>query len=136
MWRAMTLSTVVALSVFPLYLWAGRAEGIRGLAMASAVAISLNAMITLGWLRIRTGTPNLTALIETFARTALVCFLASVASMAGLGWLGDRVEAPIVFLLLGSSIYASITIAGIAVVGDAPLRDALARTIDRLRPSR
>ncbi|MEZ4290926.1 MAG: hypothetical protein R3E53_10525 [Myxococcota bacterium] len=32
MWRAMTLSTVVALAAFPVYLQAGRSGGIDGLA--------------------------------------------------------------------------------------------------------
>ncbi|MFP6654596.1 MAG: murein biosynthesis integral membrane protein MurJ, partial [Myxococcota bacterium] len=43
MWRAMFLNTIVALSVFPLYLWGSRVAGIGGLAMASAAAITLNA---------------------------------------------------------------------------------------------
>jgi len=136
MWRAMTLSTIVALSVFPLYAWGARAEGLRGLAMASALAISLNAGITLGWLRVRTGAPNLLLLAETLGRTALVTSLAAGGASCLLHWLGDRVEAPIVALLLGGSLYALATIMGIALLGDAPLRDALAAVVRRLRASR
>jgi putative peptidoglycan lipid II flippase len=134
MWRAMTLSTFVALSVFPLYWWGSRAEGIRGLAMASALAISLNAVITLGWLRVRTGGPKLMSLVEAFGRTAVVALPAAGGTMVLLDWLVGRVEAPIVLLLSGGGLYALMTVAGIAFFGDAPLRDALAAIIKRLRP--
>ncbi len=33
MWRAMGLSSVIALAVFPLYLWGGRTRGSPGLAL-------------------------------------------------------------------------------------------------------
>jgi peptidoglycan biosynthesis protein MviN/MurJ (putative lipid II flippase) len=136
MWRAMTLSTIVALSVFPLYWWGSQAEGIRGLAMASTLAISFNALITLGWLRMRTGAPGLLSLAETLGRTVLVTSLAAGGAISLLDWLGGRVEAPIVSLLLGGGFYALTAITGITLFGDPPLRDALAAISSRFRPSR
>ncbi len=133
MWRAMTLSTVVALGVFPLYLWGSQSAGIRGLAMASACAISLNALITLIWLRLRTGTPDLMRLAETLARTGAITLIAVTASAAGLHWLGAGNASPISSLLLGGSVYGVATLAGTAAFGDAPLREALVRVVARIR---
>jgi len=89
MWRAMALSTVIALSVFPLYLWGSATAGIRGLAMASAATITLNASITIVWLRVRSGTPSLMALAETLARTSVITAVSAAATFAALQSVDD-----------------------------------------------
>lgn len=137
MWRAMILSTVVALAVIPLYLFGSQSGGLRGLAAASATAISLNAIITVVWLRGRTGAPGLRALLETLLRTALV---------AGLGFSGAKVclsmtsmadAHGLVRLLAGGAIYGLIALVAARFIGDAPLRDGIDRILSRLgRPIR
>jgi putative peptidoglycan lipid II flippase len=133
MWRAMALSTFIALSVFPLYLWGGNVGGIRGLAMASATAITSNALITLIWLRIRCGTPNLATLAETLARTTLITLAASLFTTTILQHLADRISSPFISLLVGGSIYALIALLGIRWLGDDPLREGLDNALKRLR---
>jgi putative peptidoglycan lipid II flippase len=133
MWRAMALSTVVALSVFPLYLWGGSAGGVRGLAVASTSAITLNALITIGWLRVRCGTPRLLALGETFLRTAAIACVAGVATWFLVDRAGDLVEGPIVELVLGGGVYGMVALVCVGWLGDAPLRQATKDILSRVR---
>jgi len=133
MWRAMALSTFIALSVFPLYLWGGQVGGIRGLAMASATAITSNAIITLIWLRVRCGAPNLATLAETLVRTTLITLAATAATTALLDHLTDLVTSPFISLFLGGAIYTLIALLGVRWLGDAPLREGLTNVLSRLR---
>jgi len=134
MWRAMALSTVVALAVFPLYLWGGSSAGVRGLAIASASAISLNALITIVWLRVRCGTPNLSTLVETLARSLAIAGIAGAVTFYALEWIvasvrGPALDLPWIELALGGAIYGLAMLVAVSFLGDAPLRAAL----DRLR---
>lgn len=133
MWRAMALSTFIALSVFPLYLWGGQVGGIRGLAMASATAITSNAIITLIWLRVRCGAPNLGTLGKTLVRTALITLVATTATTTVLHRLAEVITSPIASLALGGAIYALIALLGVRWLGDAPLREGLNSVLIRLR---
>ena len=135
MWRAMALSTLIALAVFPFYLWGGEIGGIRGLAMASATAITLNAIVTLIWLRVRCGAPDLATLAETFGRTALISLIAAAATTALLQALGGIFTSPFVSLVLGGSVYGLIALLGVRWIGDAPLREGLNNVLSRLRRS-
>jgi putative peptidoglycan lipid II flippase len=133
MWRAMALSTLIALAVFPLYLWGGKASGIRGLAMASATAITVNAIITIVWLRLRCGAPNLATLAKTLVRTAIITLVAGAATTALLQHPADFLASPFVSLILGASLYALIALLGVHWLGDAPLRETLNNVLNRLR---
>jgi putative peptidoglycan lipid II flippase len=134
MWRAMILSTVIALSVFPLYLWGGATAGIRGLAIASVAAITLNATITIVWLRLRSGTPNLSALAETLVRTLLITLLSAAATVASL----QAVDGPpgqslsLVQFLIGGLAYTLTALLTTRFIGDPPLRNALKRLLSKL----
>jgi putative peptidoglycan lipid II flippase len=132
MWRAMGLSSAIALAVFPLYLLGARVDGISGLALASVSAITLNALVTVVWLRLRAGTPDLTALTTTLLRTFAIVAAAALAAGAGLEALAARDLHPLIRLVLGGSIYGLVALAGIRMVGDAPLRSGLARLLTRL----
>jgi putative peptidoglycan lipid II flippase len=133
MWRAMVLSTAFALAVFPLYLWGGDRGGLRGLAMASATAITVNALITLVWLRVRCGAPDLGALVGTLVRTSLVAGFAAVATYAGVERLSPALDRPIVVLVVGGGGYGLMVLLGVSTIGDAPLRSALRAVWARLR---
>jgi putative peptidoglycan lipid II flippase len=78
-WRPMLLGSAIALSVIPLY-WtlAGRLGG-PGLAAAGVLAISVNALATLVWARVRFGGPDLGALLATALRAAFLCGPAALA---------------------------------------------------------
>ncbi len=88
MWRAMLLSTAIALAVFPLYLLGARSYGVTGLALASAAAITLNALVTVVWLRLRAGAPHLRPLAETALRGGLVAGVAAGATRPRAGRTG------------------------------------------------
>ena len=134
MWRAMSLSTVVALAVFPLYLLGGELRGVRGLAMASVCAISVNAVITLCWLRMRTGAPRLRPLAETLLRTVLIT-VGAVGLTASLVHRIDLVhERTWLVLLGGGALYALIVVFAARWLGDAPLRAGIERFTRALRP--
>ena len=135
MWRAMALSTVIALSVFPLYLWGSSTAGIRGLATASAVAITVNAIITLVWLRLRAGTPNLSALAETFARTLLITLLSAVTTVAALQSLDGPLglTRSLTHFLIGGFVYTLTALIATRFIGDPPLRNTLNRLLSKLK---
>ncbi len=140
MWRAMGLSSVIALAVFPLYLWGGRTQGITGLALASVAAISLNAVITVVWLRVRAGSPDLAALLETLLRTAAIVGLASWAARALLAALaGSELHPalaptlhPMLALIAGGGVFGSVALVGVRIAGDAPLRAGIDQILRRL----
>ena len=139
MWRAMILSTAIALAVFPLYLFGGDVGGIRGLAAASVVAISLNAMVTIVWLRMRCGAPDLGTLAMTLVRSLLIASVAAGVVMFALRrWTGlapPLLSSPLASLVLGGGLYAAIAFVGVRLFGDAPLREGLERSVARLRRS-
>jgi putative peptidoglycan lipid II flippase len=136
MWRAMLLSTGVALAVIPLYLWGSSREGVRGLAMASATAISLNAAITVGWLRARTGAPRLIPLLETLVRSSLIAGAAAAATFYGLSQFGLSGERVWLILFGGGGFYALLVIVAARWLGDAGLRTGIEQIGARLRRGR
>jgi putative peptidoglycan lipid II flippase len=133
MWRAMTLSTVTALAVFPLYLWGGLNSGVPGLAMASAAAITFNATVTIIWLRARCGTPNLTTLAETLGRTLVITLVAGSATAMLREGLDGLVDSPLISLLLGGGLYGLAVVFGVRWAGDEPMRQGLDRLLAKLR---
>ncbi|MBW2500252.1 MAG: hypothetical protein JRF61_23455 [Deltaproteobacteria bacterium] len=136
MWLAMGLSTTIALAVFPIYLAAGRASGVSGLAAASAIAISANALITVGWLRVRTGSPALRPILETLLRSVLICVAATAATVLALPRFAERLPNAVVVLGIGGVLYAVVASVGLALLGDEATRAQLARVLGRLRRAR
>jgi putative peptidoglycan lipid II flippase len=132
MWRAMTLSTVIALAVFPFYLIGGRLEGVTGLALASVAAISLNAVATVVWLRARAGSPDLAALFQTLLRTGAIVAAAAGAVEALRVVLASQPLHPIPALVAGGTLFGVVSLVGVRLVGDAPLRAGIDRILARL----
>jgi len=133
----MALSTAIALSVFPLYLWGSATAGIQGLAIASTTAITLNATITIVWLRLRSGTPNLSALAESLARSTVITLLSAATTVAALQALDgpNGQSLAIAQFLVGGVVYALTALVSTKFIGDLPLRDTLTRLLKKLRRS-
>lgn len=74
-WRPMIFGSLVALVVLPLYSYFGSESGARGLALAGALAITLNSAVTLFGCRFLHGTPNLSALFRAGLRGVLASLL-------------------------------------------------------------
>ena len=132
MWRAMGLGSAVAVGAIPLYLALGERAGAEGLAIAGAIAMLVNAIVTLGWARLRFGGPALGPLVGAFARAVLIAVLAVVAAKAvappGTGKLGALLE-----LAVGGGVFALVAGLGVALVADEATRSRLLRLV-RLLP--
>ena len=79
MWRPMLLGTGIALLALPLYFTLGQRLGAAGLAWAGTAAISINALVTLVWARMRFGAPDLSKLAVAVLRSLSVTLVAAVA---------------------------------------------------------
>ena len=95
------------------------------------VAISINALATLAWARIRHGGPALGAFFRTGLRAALLAVPAAIGGAVVLtgrpGTLGALVD-----LALGGLVFALVAGVGVAVLGDAQTRDGVSRILRRL----
>jgi len=131
-WRPMLLGTAVALAALPLYLALGRDHGAAGLAAAGALAMSANALLTLGLARRLHGAPSLLGLAASAGRTLPIAVAAGAAAhvvqRGAPGLAGALVD-----LALAGLAFAGVAGAGIALFGDAPLRGLLRRLASRGR---
>jgi putative peptidoglycan lipid II flippase len=135
-WRPMLLGTALALAAIPVYLGLGDHLGAEGLALAGVIAISANALLTLGWARQRYGGPSPLVLLGTMARATVI---ATPAALAG-GWLGAWARGTdmsgvggVIELGLGGAIFGLVSLLGIRLLGDEVMRETLAGLLDRLR---
>jgi putative peptidoglycan lipid II flippase len=128
-WALMWLGSAIALCAAGLYWMLGQRDGAAGLAMAGAIAMNVNAVATLGYLRARYGGPSLGAVAHTMARAAGIAVVAALAAAfvppIGSGRLGAAAD-----LAVGGALFAAIAIAGVQLAGDPPLRNAV-RAIGR-----
>jgi putative peptidoglycan lipid II flippase len=134
-WRPMLLGTVVALASIPLYLALGRDDGVRGLAIASAVGMTISALATLVWARWLHGAPALARLLETSLRALIVAVPATVVVSWLVGATPPSTSAALVALGIGVALFAGLSAGGIALVGDEPMRELLRRVTRRVRRS-
>ncbi len=132
-WRPMLLGTAIALAAIPLYFGMGQRLGAEGLAAAGAIAISLNALLTLSWARIRHGAPDLGALLGSGLRSAAIAAgagfaahsvaqLLTGAGLAGAGRLGALFE-----LAGGGVVFSICSLIGVMLIGDEAARALLSR---------
>jgi putative peptidoglycan lipid II flippase len=129
-WRPMWLGTAFALPAALLYLELGGRLGAEGLALAGAFAMSANALATLLWARRLHGGPALFPVLESAGRAALAGLAAAAAT-----WLlparGEGLAAALAALALGAALFAAVGLPAAFALGDAALRDALARLLRR-----
>jgi peptidoglycan biosynthesis protein MviN/MurJ (putative lipid II flippase) len=136
-WRPMLLGTAIAILAIPLYLVLGPPFGARGLAGAGALAITANALATLALARLLHGAPHLAALAFSLLRAVLIALPAAIAAFYCQPLLGGAIGALVDFAV-GAITFALLAIAGVLVVGDAPMREALSqswRALARRRPA-
>ncbi len=130
-WRPMWLGTLVALAAAALYFALGQRYGATGLAVAGVIAMTANALATLVLLRVWFGGPSLSALGQTTVRASAIAALAGLAAGAlprlGAGWLAALGD-----LALGGALFALVALAGVQLVGDAPMRGAVRAIVRRL----
>lgn len=133
MWLAMTLSSGIALAVFPFYFIGAREQGVQGLAIASVTAISLNAVLTIVWLHVRSNAPDPLAIVTSLVRGVFVVSIAGVATAIGVGLLRASLPWAFAELLVGGAIYGSFALVAVRLVGDDAMRGGIDALIGRLR---
>jgi putative peptidoglycan lipid II flippase len=131
-WRPMLLGTVVSLGAIPLYLGLGHSLGVRGLALAPALAMTINALATLALARWLHGAPALATLGATTLRAAAIAIGASLLVRWLTGHPPDSFSAALVQLAGGGTLFVVLCAAGIAMFGDEPMRATQARLAGRV----
>jgi len=130
MWRAMALGTALVVAAIPLYALLRDARGAVGLALAGAIAMSVNALVTLGWARARFGGPRLLPLGGAFLRALAIAAPAALTARA-LAPRGSGQLAALLEVAVGGAAFAVLAGAGVLLFGDeatrASLRGALRR---------
>lgn len=130
-WRPMILSTLIALASIPLYLVLGERAGAAGIAAAGVIGIGANALATLGLARRLHGSPRLLPLLTTFARSVTIALAAGLAGrqiLRGAPGLGGA----LLDLALGGGVFVVVAGLGVATLGDAAMREGVARILRRL----
>lgn len=120
-WRPLIAGTVVALSAIPLYRMLGAQYGAEGLAVAGAVGITVNALLTLVLARVLHGGPPLTILAVSAVRAALIAAVAGGAAALA----AELPSTPLGRLLAGLTSFAAVALSAVWFLGDEPLRTAL-----------
>jgi putative peptidoglycan lipid II flippase len=133
MWRPMLLGTAVALAAIPLYLILGRRYGAPGVAAAGVIGMSVSAVLTLWLLRRVHGGPRVRELGSTFARALLLAVVAGGVAHWAADWAALQARGALVQLCLGLAAFAAVALPGVFVLGDAAMREALRRLLERLR---
>lgn len=130
-WRPMILGSLVAVAAIPLYLLLREERGVEGLALAGAIALSVNALATCAWVHLRFGGLDVAALASSAARSLAIALPA--AWLGGLtrtglatGWPGAALD-----LAAGGAIFIAVAAAGVFAIGDASLRNTLRAALSR-----
>lgn len=132
-WRPMLLGSVVALGAIPLYLELGGRFGVRGLAAAGAIGMSVNALATLLLARRLHGAPDLRRLGATALRMLPVAGAAGLAAfLGGTAVATGGLPAAAVRLAVGLCLFGAVSLAGVLTLGDDVSRDLVSRLRSRL----
>jgi hypothetical protein len=92
-------------------------------------------VITVVWLRARTGAPRLMPLLESLLRTTLIVTVAAALTYYSLDRVGPSNPSVWWLLLGGGGFYALLVIVATRWLGDAGLREGIERISARLRRS-
>jgi putative peptidoglycan lipid II flippase len=141
-WSPTLVGSGVTLAFAPLYGLLGRAYGGTGLAVASSIAISANAVGLLFWLNRRLGRPTGPGVVAALVRLVPACGVGVAA-----GWGISSALAPVVGALpsvaaalvrggVGGGVAAVVTLGLAAALGLAEVRVIAARVVSRLRKRR
>jgi len=128
-WRPLIVGTAVALGAIPLYRMLGAYHGAEGLAMAGAIGITVNALLTLILARTLHGAPSLRRLAMTAARAGLIAVIAGIVAHLAAALFTTALGR----LLVGLVGFGAVALPAAWVLGDEPLRDVLRRNWQRLR---
>ena len=130
-WRPLILGTAVALTAIPLYRVLGTHHGAEGLALAGAIGITVNALLTLSLARRLHGAPALSTLATTAVRAGLIAVTAGILAQVA----AEGPASALGRVTVGLMAFGAVALPAAWVFGDEPLRNVLRRGWRRLRPS-
>jgi putative peptidoglycan lipid II flippase len=122
-WRPMLLGTGFAIAAIPVYLAFGWRFGVEGLAAAGVVAMTGNALATIGYARWLHGGPAFSPILGTAWRAGGIAVVAGVAARAVLGERSGMLGA-LTDLGIGGCVFVGVGGLGIVLLGDEALRRA------------
>jgi putative peptidoglycan lipid II flippase len=129
-WRPMLLGTAIAVPSAGLYALLADRLGAEGIALASVLAMTLNAVVTLAWAQRLHGAPHLSALASSALRATLASALAAALTLGLLSRFPDAGALPA--LALGGLLFGASGLAAAWLLGDAALRATLSRLLGRV----
>jgi putative peptidoglycan lipid II flippase len=135
-WRPMLLGTAIAMAAIPLYLMLGTALGVLGLAAAGALAMTINAFATVALAHWLHRAPELTPLLRTGARAALIASLAAAAARLLVSSSQALSPNGASTLVAATALFAVLLGCGVALFGDPTTRAVFRRLIRRVRRKR
>jgi putative peptidoglycan lipid II flippase len=124
-WRPMLLGTGVVLAAIPLYYVLGARFGVRGIALAGLIGMSVNALLTLAMARALFGYPELTRLGSSLLRSVSIALAAGLAGFYAQVLPPGGHAAALGNLALGGLAYAVVALVGVRFIGDDALKAAL-----------
>lgn len=131
-WRPMLLGTGFALAAIPVYLGFGWRFGVEGLAAAGVVAMTGNALATLLYARWLHGGPALAPIAGSALRAIGIAGVAGVIARTAIGDRSGMLGAS-TDLAIGGCAFLVVGGLGVALLGDAALRNSVAGLARRFR---
>jgi putative peptidoglycan lipid II flippase len=128
--RPMLLGTAIVLAAFPIYWALSATRGIEGLALAGAIAMSVNAAATVLVARHLHGAPELGPLLAAGARAAGIALLASGAAALAIALAFGPEALSRTYVPTGAEALLMLAVGG-AAYGAVALAAALLATSDR-----
>jgi len=128
-WRPMLLATLFTLVAIPLYWQLGRRHGAAGLAAAGVVAMTANALATLGLARVLHGAPRGRALAASTLRGVVIAAAAAAATREVLR--AAKLEHALLELVLAGAVFGVVAALGALRFGDRELREGVTRRLRR-----
>jgi putative peptidoglycan lipid II flippase len=140
-WRPMVLGTIISALAIPLYMHMSETGGVKGIATAGAIAMTVSALATLAYARRLHGGPKIFPLVLS-AMSATLITLPAVptawwamhlrARLLPLPASLDQVWESFVNLAVGGLGFAAVVLPGIFLIGDEELSGFVAKTLKRL----
>ncbi|MEZ0224828.1 MAG: murein biosynthesis integral membrane protein MurJ [Alphaproteobacteria bacterium] len=138
--RPMVLGTVLSILAIPLYMKLSETDGVKGLAYAGAIGMTVSAVATILYARAVHGSPKFVPLLLSLGSSLMIAGPSIFAAwailrlrVAHLPLLDWHLKWVALFdLCLGGGVFAAIALFGIWLVGEEGMQDYLHKIIKRV----
>ncbi|HYD19688.1 MAG TPA: murein biosynthesis integral membrane protein MurJ [Patescibacteria group bacterium] len=133
--RPMKLGTLLSLLAIPLYKWMAQHFGVYGLAMAGVLAMTINAVATLGYARKLHDAPPFMPQVDAFLRSLGIAVPAVLAALTALWLRGHYFSMPgvemkwvaLADIALGGAAFGLIALPAVLMFGEDGLKKFIHR---------